>query len=112
MREIARQVPIAPSVQEYALKLVLATHPELDTSPEISRKYLRFGASPRAAQAMLSAARVRALNQGRYNVAFDDVRYVAYATLRHRLALNFEALTAGEKIDGIIGSLLNLLSPR
>ena len=112
MREIAQQVPIAPSVQEYALKLVLATHPELDTSPEISRKYLRFGASPRAAQAMLSAARVRALNQGRYNVAFDDIRYVAYATLRHRLALNFEALTAGEKIDGIIGSLLNLLSPR
>lgn len=112
LREIARQVPIAPSVQEYALKLVLATHPELETSPEISRRYLRFGASPRAAQAMLSAARVRALNQGRYNVAFDDIRYVAYASLRHRLALNFEALTAGERIDGIIESLLNVLMPR
>lgn len=111
LREIARQVPIAPSVQEYALKLVLATHPELESSPEISRRYLRFGASPRAAQAILSTARVRALNQGRYNVAFDDVRYVAYACLRHRLALNFEALTAGEKIDGIIETLLNTLQP-
>ena len=112
LREIARQVPIAPSVQEFALKLVLATHPELPDSPEITRKYLRFGASPRAAQAILSTARVRALNQDRYNVAFEDIRYVANACLRHRLALNFEALTEGIKIDDIINSLMQALSPR
>ena len=112
LREIARQVPIAPSVQEFALKLVLATHPELPDSPEIARKYLRFGASPRAAQAILSTARVRALNQDRYNVAFEDIRYVANACLRHRLALNFEALTEGIKIDDIINSLMQALSPR
>ena len=112
LREIARQVPIAPSVQEFALKLVLATHPELPDSPEITRKYLRFGASPRAAQAILSTARVRALNQDRYNVAFEDIRYVANACLRHRLALNFEALTEGIKIDDIINSLIQAFSPR
>ena len=112
LREIARQVPIAPSVQEFALKLVLATHPELPYSPELARKYLRFGASPRAAQAILSTARVRALNQDRYNVAFEDIRYVANACLRHRLALNFEALTEGVKVDDIIISLMESLSPR
>ena len=112
LREIARQVPIAPSVQEAALKLVLATHPELPDAPEISRKYLRCGASPRAAQAILSTARVRALNQGRYNVAFDDVRFVAHACLRHRLALNFEALTQGMKTDDVIDGLVRELAPR
>lgn len=106
MRETARQVPIAASVQEYALKLVLATHPEREDAPETARKYLRFGASPRAAQAILSTARVRALNQGRYNVAFEDIRYVAPACLRHRLALNFAAVTEGRDMEGIIAGLM------
>ena len=77
LREAARQVPVADSVRESALKLVLATHPETPGAPEIAKKYLRFGASPRAAQAILSTARVRALEQGRYNVAYDDIRFVA-----------------------------------
>ena len=106
MRETARKVPIAGSVQEYALKLVLATHPEKAEAPEVSRKYLRFGASPRAAQAMLSTARVRALNQGRFNVAFDDIRYVAPACLRHRLAMNFEAVTEGRNMEELIGEIM------
>ncbi len=106
MREIARRVPIAASVQEAALKLVLATHPEREDAPETARKYLRFGASPRAAQAILSTARVRALNQGRYNVAFEDIRYVAPACLRHRLALNFAAVTEGKDMEGIISELV------
>ena len=106
MRETARRVPIAASVQEAALKLVLATHPEREDAPETARKYLRFGASPRAAQAMLSAARVRALNQGRYNVAFEDIRYVAPACLRHRLALNFAAVAEGRDMESIVRELV------
>lgn len=107
LRSIARQVPIAPSVQEAALKLVLATHPEQPDAPEAARKYLRFGASPRAAQAMLSTARVRALEQGRYNVSFDDLRFVAPACLRHRLAVNFEAMTSGVQLEDLIDDLVH-----
>ena len=108
MRETARSVPVAGSVQEFALKLVLATHPEREDAPEAARKYLRFGASPRAAQAILSTARVRALNQGRYNVSFDDIRYVAPACLRHRLALNFAAVTEGKDMESIVRELIDV----
>ncbi len=107
MRETAAHVPIAASVQESALKLVLATHPEREDAPEITRKYLRFGASPRAAQAILSTARVRALNQGRFNVSFEDIRYVAPACLRHRLALNFAAVTEGRDMESIVKELVD-----
>ena len=106
MREVARRVPIAGSVQEFALRLVLDTHPEREESPEIARTCLRFGASPRAAQAILSTARVRALNQGRFNVAFDDIRYVAPACLRHRLALNFEAITTGKTVEAVVEKIV------
>ena len=106
MRETARQVPIAAPVQEYALKLVLATHPEQSDAPEVTRKYLRFGASPRAAQAILTTARIRALNQGRFNVSFDDIRFVAPACLRHRLALNFTAVTEGMDMEKVLQELL------
>ncbi len=107
MRETARSVPIAASVQESALRLVLATHPETTDAPETTRKYLRFGASPRAAQAILSTARVRALEQGRYNVAYEDIRFVAPACLRHRLALNFAAVTEGKDIESILRELVD-----
>ena len=107
MRETAKQVPIASSVQESALKLVLATHPDQADAPETTRKYLRFGASPRAAQAILSTARVRALEQGRYNVAYEDIRYVAPACLRHRLALNFAAVTEGKAMEEILRELVD-----
>ena len=106
MRKTARQVPIASSVQEYALKLVLSTHPEQPEVPAVSRKYLRFGASPRAAQSILSTARVRALTQGRFNVSFEDIRCVAPACLRHRLALNFTAVTEGVTMEHVIDQLL------
>ena len=107
LREAARQVPVADSVRESALKLVLATHPETPDAPEIAKKYLRFGASPRAAQAILSTARVRALEQGRYNVAYDDIRFVAPACLRHRLALNFAAVTEGRDMESIVSELVS-----
>ncbi len=107
LRAAAKQVPVADSVRESALKLVLATHPETPDAPEIARKYLRFGASPRAAQAILSTARVRALEQGRFNVAYDDIRFVAPACLRHRLALNFAAVTEGREMESIVAELVN-----
>ena len=107
LRTTAKQVPVADSVRESALKLVLATHPETPDAPEIARKYLRFGASPRAAQAILSTARVRALEQGRFNVAYDDIRFVAPACLRHRLALNFAAVTEGRDMESIVAQLVN-----
>ncbi len=106
LRAVARQVPLAQAVQDFALRLILATHPQEENAPEITKKYLRFGASPRAAQAMISAARVRALNEGRYNVAFEDIRYVAPACLRHRLALNFDALADGVSVDQVISALM------
>ncbi len=107
LRNVARQVPVARAVQDFALKLVLATHPEIAESPEPARKYLRFGASPRAGQAMMMAARVRALMQGRYNVSFDDIRAVAPACLRHRVALNFEGLAQGLTVDGLLQTLMD-----
>ena len=106
MREIAQTVPIAQAVQTYALTLVLHTHPELPESPEVTRTFLRYGASPRAAQAIISTARVWALMQGRYNVAFEDVDAVAYACLRHRIALNFEGLSQGKTAEGILAELM------
>ena len=107
MRAAARAVPIASSVQDYALRLVLATHPDGGEAPEVTRKYVRFGASPRAAQAMLSAARVRALAKGRYNVSFEDIRLIAPACLRHRMVRSFEAVSAGMDMEKILREMLS-----
>jgi len=90
MRKIIREIPIARPVQEYALRVVLGTHPESLEAPDSTKKYIRFGASPRAAQAIITASRARALMEGRYNVSFEDIKYVAYPSLRHRFFLNFE----------------------
>lgn len=108
IRKIIKEVPIAKPVQEYALKIVLATHPENEASPEISKKYIRFGASPRGAQAIILASKVRALMEGRYNVSFDDVKYVAYPTLRHRFFLNFDGIAEGMTTDKLIDEILNI----
>lgn len=108
IRKIMKEVPIAKPVQEYALKIVLATHPENEASPEISKKYIRFGASPRGAQAIILASKVRALMEGRYNVSFDDVKYVAYPALRHRFFLNFDGIAEGMTTDKLIEEILNI----
>ena len=84
-------------VLNYAMKLVCATHPELPDSPEFTRQYIRFGASPRAGQALITAGKVRALMRGRYNVSFEDINALAYPVLRHRVKPSFTAIT--EKID-------------
>jgi len=106
MRSVVRQVPAATHVKQYIARLVLATHPSADDAPETTRKYVRYGSSPRGAQAILLSAKVRALRQGRANVAFEDVRRVAAPALRHRLILSFEGQADGIDPDRIIRDAL------
>lgn len=109
MRAVAQEVPVAQAVRDFALRLVLATHPEVESSPETVRRFVRFGASPRAAQAIIATARVRALMAGRYNVAYEDIEALAPACLRHRIALSFEGMAEGETTEGVIANLLKTL---
>jgi MoxR-like ATPase len=107
MRKLIKEIPMAKAVQEYALKVVLATHGESEDAPSIAKKYIRFGASPRAAQAIVLTSKVRALMEGRYNVSFEDVKYVAYPALRHRFFLNFDAVAEGITTDKLISEILD-----
>src|SRR6266478_3683134 len=91
LMELVREVPVASHVKDYAVRLVLATHPGTDTAAPIATQYLRFGSSPRGGQTLILAGKVRALTQGRFNVSFDDIEAVTAPALRHRLILNFEA---------------------
>lgn len=102
MGKLARQVPVASPVADYAASLVVATHPESDAAPEAVRRYVRYGASPRAAQALILGGKVIALLAGRYNVAFQDLRAVAPVALRHRVLLNFEAQAEGVSADEVV----------
>jgi len=106
LMKLVREVPVASHVKDYAVRLVLASHPRTDTAAPISTQYLRFGSSPRGAQTMVLAAKVRALTQGRFNASFDDIEAVAAAALRHRLILNFEAEAEGITTDHILAQLL------
>ncbi len=106
IREAIREIKIADSVKEYALKLILATHPEIEEGAEIVKKYLEAGASPRAAQGIISGAKVRAVMEGRLNVSFEDIKVLAYPVLRHRIILNFDAITEGLTEESIIDKLL------
>lgn len=106
MRDIAIEVPVADAVAKYAMEVIIKSHPELDKSPEAIKKYVRYGASPRGAQAIIRTARINALASGRYNVSYDDVKAVAYDVLRHRIFLNFEALSDGVNVENIIDELL------
>ncbi|MBQ9765806.1 MAG: MoxR family ATPase [Lachnospiraceae bacterium] len=108
-QSIIRDMPIADAVQEFALKLVVATHPELDTASDYVRKYVSCGASPRAAQAIFQTAKARALIEGRANVAFEDIKAVAYPALRHRLALSFEALADSISPETIISEIIKTI---
>src|SRR5436190_1792290 len=91
LMNLVREVPVASHVKDYAVRLVLATHPKSDTAAPIANQYLRFGSSPRGGQTLLLGGKVRALMQGRFNVSYDDIEAVAAPSLRHRLILNFEA---------------------
>ena len=106
MRDLVREVPIASHVRDYASDLVLATHPGAEGAPPTVRKFVRYGASPRGAQAMVLGGKVLALRDGRYNVAFDDLRRMAPGALRHRLILNFEGEAEGVSPDAVIRDVL------
>jgi MoxR-like ATPase len=106
LMRVVRDVPVASHVKDYAVRLVLATHPKTETAAPISNQYLRFGSSPRGGQTLILAGKVRALTQGRFNVSFDDIEAVAAPTLRHRLILNFEAEAEGITTDHIIAQVL------
>ena len=109
MQALARQVPVAGYVQEYAARLVLATHPGRPESVEAARRFVRYGASPRGLQALIRAGKVRALAQGRLNVSADDVAALALPALRHRIILNFEGEAAGADPDDVVRSALDEL---
>src|SRR4051812_5536815 len=106
LQKLVRQVPVASHVKDYAVRLVLATHPKTETAAPITNQYLRFGSSPRGAQTLMLAGKVRALTHGRFNVSFEDIQAVAAAALRHRLILNFEAEAEGITTDHIITQIL------
>lgn len=105
-QEAAKLVPTATPVLEYAMKLIAATHPESEFAPEVIKKYVRTGSSPRGAQAIISVSRVRAIMEGRFNIAFEDIKKMAYPVLRHRLLLNFDAISDGRSSDSIISELI------
>lgn len=106
MRKLVKDMPIADAVKEHALKAVMATHPKSGYAADMVKRYVSCGASPRAAQAIISAAQARALMEGRVNVAFEDVDFVAYPALRHRLVLNFDAIAENVDADSVIREIL------
>ena len=106
-RELIREVPIANHVRDVASTLVMATHPQWEHSPEVARRFVRYGASPRGAQALVLGAKVRALAEGRYNVSVDDLRVLAAPALRHRIILNFEGEAEGVDVDNLISQIVD-----
>ncbi len=107
LQELAREIPVASHVADYAVRLVLASHPDLPEAAEVAKRSIRFGASPRAAQAIILASKIHAVLNGRVNVAFDDVRRVALPALRHRLILSYEAEAKGITADRVVAELLS-----
>jgi len=110
LQQLIREVIVAPHVRDYAARLVLATHPGGPHAVEAANRRLRFGAGPRAGQAMVLAGKVRALLNERFNVSFDDVRAVALPAMRHRILLNFEAQAEGIDADQVVREVLEKVS--
>jgi MoxR-like ATPase len=106
VRKVCREVLVAPHVQEFAIRLVMATQPEQEEAHEIAKKYIRYGSSPRGAQALVECGRVRALIRGRFHLAAEDVLHVAPAVLRHRIILNFDAHADGQTPETILSSVI------
>jgi MoxR-like ATPase len=111
MQRLARSVPIAPHVTAYAVSLLAATHPDGPRAPSLVRQYVRYGGSPRGAQALVLAGKICALMDGRYNVAVDDIRSVALPALRHRVIRNFEGEAEGITSDAIVRAVLDAVAP-
>ena len=110
MRETANLIPVATDVLKYAMTMTAATHPDGECATEAAKKYIRVGASPRAGQALISAAKVLALIKGRFNVSYSDINELAYPVLRHRIKLNFEAVADRISADNIIKMIVEEVS--
>jgi MoxR-like ATPase len=111
MQQLARSVPIAPHVTAYAVSVLAATHPDNARAPELVRSFVRYGGSPRGAQALVLAGKIHALIEGRFNVAIEDVRAVAMPALRHRVIRNFEGEAEGISSDAIVRAVLDAVAP-
>jgi MoxR-like ATPase len=105
-QQLVREVIVAPHVQDYAIRLSMATHPEGEFAADVTNRYIRWGSSPRGAQTLVLAAKVRALLEGRYNVSFEDLRRVYLPAMRHRVLLNFEAQAEGVESDTVLLQVL------
>jgi MoxR-like ATPase len=105
-RELIREVPIADHLRALASTIIMATHPLWEHAPEATRRFVRYGASPRGAQALVLGAKVRALTEGRFNVSVDDLHELAAPALRHRIILNFEGEAEGIDTDTLIGQIV------
>jgi MoxR-like ATPase len=111
MRQVARSVPVARPVQSYAIRLTMGSHPESPYATPLVKRYVRYGASPRAAQALVLGGKIQALNRGQAFVSVDDIRAVALPALRHRLLLNFEGEADEVSTDAIVEELLRGIAP-
>jgi MoxR-like ATPase len=111
MQRLARSVPIAPHITAFAVSVLAATHPDQPRAPELAREYVRYGGSPRGAQALVTAGKIFALLDGRFNVSVDDVRAAALPGLRHRIILNFEGEAEGITTEAVIRSILDSVVP-
>jgi MoxR-like ATPase len=112
MRQIAREVPVAPHVLDHALEIVLAAHPDAAESAPVAKRYVRFGPSPRGAQSLITAGKIYALLDDRYNVSKDDLHKAAKGALRHRIILNFEAEADGVTTDRVVEQVLEHVDAR
>jgi MoxR-like ATPase len=109
LRSVLQKVVVAEPIRDFACRLVLATHPETEFSPEGIKKFVRWGASPRAAQALIRAARVRALSQGRAHVSFEDIRHFATEVLKHRTLLNYDGQAENIPVGTLIQECVETL---
>lgn len=107
MRELAKTVPVIDEVMNYAVSLISHTHPEIEHTSETAKKYIKNGASPRAAQAIITCAKVRALMNGNYNVSYEDINALACPVLRHRIKINYNAVNDKLTVDDVINRLLD-----
>jgi MoxR-like ATPase len=111
-QQLVREVIVARHVQDYGIRLVMATHPEGEFAPDVTNRYIRWGSSPRGSQTLVLAAKVRALLEGRYNVSFEDLRRVYLPAMRHRVLLNFEAQAEGVESDTVLLQILEHVSEK
>ena len=112
MRKTANAIEVATDVMRYAMMLCSATHPDSECASETAKKYVRLGASPRAGQALISAAKVKALMNGRFNVSYNDINELAFPVLRHRMKLTFEAVAERVSADDIVAMIVNEMIDR